>query len=237
MRPYVLTIAGFDPSAGAGILADIKTFEQNGCLGMAVNTANTVQTEDKFISTNWVDDNVMLNQWDALLKRYRFKFAKVGLIRSFELLEKVKAKLIEHGANVIWDPILSTSTGFDFEHNMTEIRQAMMGCYLVTPNQPELNKIQNYTNWEEMLVVTNILLKGGHADDKGTDILYYHGEEIKMKAQRKVDGQIHGSGCILSSAITANLAQGSELKEAIKMAKTYIEDRLGNKEGLLTYHS
>ena len=66
---YILTIAGFDPSGGAGILADIKTFEQHKCIGMGVQTANTIQTENEFLSVNWIDENVVLKQLEMLLSK------------------------------------------------------------------------------------------------------------------------------------------------------------------------
>ena len=69
---YILTIAGFDPSGGAGILADVKTFEQNKCIGMAVQTANTIQTEDEFLSVNWVNEDIVIKQLEKLLIKYTF---------------------------------------------------------------------------------------------------------------------------------------------------------------------
>jgi len=87
-RPYILTIAGFDPSGGAGILADCKTFEKHKCLGMAVITANTIQIEDRFISLNPVNEHLVLQQLETLLQQYYFKYIKIGLIPSVALLQQ-----------------------------------------------------------------------------------------------------------------------------------------------------
>ena len=82
VRPYCLTIAGFDPSGGAGILADCKTFEQNKTQGLAVITANTLQTEDSFKRVDWMTDEIILEQLNLLLDRYKIRFIKIGLIVS-----------------------------------------------------------------------------------------------------------------------------------------------------------
>lgn len=237
MRPQVLTIAGFDPSGGAGLLADVKTFEQLGCLGMSVMTANTIQTEDDFVSPGWLSEDRILQQLSHLLDRYDFSYAKIGLVQSFELLERIKNILIEARIKIIWDPVLSTSTGFDFSHDLVNVRKALLGCYLVTPNEPELERIKTYMSFEDMILTTNVLHKGGHATQKGIDLLYYDGKRSKFLPGVELDSEIHGSGCIFSAAITSYLTIGLELIEAIQMAKIYVEERLANKQGKLAYHS
>ena len=96
VRPYCLTIAGFDPSGGAGVLADIKTFEQNKVQGLAVITANTIQTEDSFEKINWIEESMVVDQLMTLLNRYEIKFVKIGLIQSGEFLEKIISLLNKH---------------------------------------------------------------------------------------------------------------------------------------------
>ena len=86
-RPKILTIAGFDPSGGAGILADIKTIEANKCLGFAVCTANTIQNENEFVSPNWITEKEVFAQLEVLMKIHTFDYVKIGLISSFEFLQ------------------------------------------------------------------------------------------------------------------------------------------------------
>ena len=119
VRPYCLTIAGFDPSGGAGVLADIKTFEQNKVQGLAVITANTIQTEDSFEKINWIEESMVVDQLMTLLNRYEIKFVKIGLIQSGEFLEKIISLLIEKQPNVtfVWDPILRATSGGNFDEN------------------------------------------------------------------------------------------------------------------------
>src|SRR3989338_7600616 len=116
-RSHILTIAGFDPSGGAGILADIKTFEQHRLLGMAVNTANTVQNDEEFLAVNWRSETEIFDQLDVLLKRFSFPVVKVGLLPSFGLLVDLKKRL-GHKTKIVWDPVLSASAGFDLQQNL-----------------------------------------------------------------------------------------------------------------------
>ena len=88
-RAYILSIAGFDPSGGAGSLADIKTFEQHKLQGLSVVTANTIQTENEFISVNWIEVDVVFQQLDILLDRYKIRYAKIGLIKDASTLKKI----------------------------------------------------------------------------------------------------------------------------------------------------
>lgn len=238
MRPNVLTIAGFDPSGGAGILADIKTFEQLNCLGMAVQTANTVQTENRFQSVNWVDKNLIKKQLNFLLEQYQFEFVKVGIIQDLELLEDIMAHPALSDAKFIWDPVLSSSAGFDFQLNLYNLSTVLSRVFMITPNVDEMKVLETILPKGEISSHTNLLLKGGHSDRLGVDVLVdlqgdvheFHPNEVEV-------GSIHGSGCILSSAIVACLACGNDLKTAIEKAKRYTEDRLKNNQGLLAYHS
>ena len=85
----VLCLSGFDPTGGAGMLADIKTIEATGAYGMGILSANTVQTEDQFISSGWINHEYLTNQLTTLLKAYQFKAVKIGIIESFSLLKRV----------------------------------------------------------------------------------------------------------------------------------------------------
>ena len=145
---YILTIAGFDPSGGAGILADIKTFEQYQCVGMGVQTANTIQIENEFLSVNWIDENIVISQLELLLTKYRFSYVKVGLIPSLEFLQNVISiiQLNNNHTKIIWDPILSASTGFDFNHNLNDLESILKQVYLITPNWNEVKKLSKQTD-------------------------------------------------------------------------------------------
>ncbi|MEZ4936655.1 MAG: hydroxymethylpyrimidine/phosphomethylpyrimidine kinase [Crocinitomicaceae bacterium] len=230
-RKHVLTIAGFDPSGGAGILADIKTFEQLKVYGEAVNTANTIQHEEGFDSVNWIDEKQVLDQLDFLLKKRTYDFVKIGLVKNADQLNRLLDRL--HQANpkvkVIWDPILSSSTGFEFHG--TDLAVEWAKIYLVTPNLLENEKLK--INNEQC----QIFLKGGHSEDEvGLDKLIIGEKTFKFKPKRTDGTEKHGSGCVLSSAITANLALGYPLNKACLRAKDYVTSVLISNKSKLGYH-
>ena len=167
-RVKILTIAGFDPSGGAGLLADVKTIEANKCAAFAVCTANTIQNEKEFIAVNWIEEDEVFAQMDILLKAHQFKFVKVGLISSLEFLKKI-IKIINsynEKPKIIWDPILSASAGFDFNHDLTALDEVLKDIYIITPNWNEIKKLSENNDpengAEQLAQLTNVYLKGGH---------------------------------------------------------------------------
>lgn len=242
---YILTIAGFDPSGGAGILADIKTFEQYQCVGMGVQTANTIQIENEFLSVNWIDENIVISQLELLLTKYRFSYVKVGLIPSLEFLQNVISiiQLNNNHTKIIWDPILSASTGFDFNHNLNDLESILKQVYLITPNWNEVKKLSKQTDAIKGAKVlsefTKVLLKGGHNEfNLGKDYLFQDDLQKGFNPKKTVKPIFakHGSGCVLSSAITANLFQGYPLHKAILKSKRYMEGFLSSNKTMLGNH-
>src|SRR5260221_632714 len=104
-RPCVLSIAGFDPSGGAGILADIKTFEQHKVSGMGVVTGLTFQNDSEFDGVKWIEPNEIIKQIDVLTRKFKFQFVKIGMLESLDVLEKIISRLKANGSKLIWDPI------------------------------------------------------------------------------------------------------------------------------------
>ncbi len=243
-RPYILTIAGFDPSGGAGILADCKTFEKHKCLGMAVITANTIQTEDRFISLNPVNEHLVLQQLETLLQQYYFKYIKIGLIPSVALLQQCVKRIKKYlpEAKIIWDPVLSASANVDFSIDLQNIQQVLPDIFLLTPNFNEVTLLAGISDplqaAETLAQTTNVYLKGGHnPQHPGKDFLFFNGKKYPLNPKPKQ--QIypkHGSGCILSSAITANLARHYPIIKACLRAKRYIEKTLSSNPSLLAFH-
>ena len=234
IRPYCLTIAGFDPSGGAGVLADCKTFEQNKTQGLAVMTANTFQTEDSFQRVDWIADEIILEQLHLLLDRYKIRFIKIGLISSGELLEKIVHALNQKCVNptIVWDPILSATAGGEFNAKRFNEFLKSEACknLIITPNLPEYESLElkNSSN--------TIYLKGGHAEIIGKDFLHFEGKVFPLSPQVKTDFSKHGTGCIFSSALLANLALEYPMLKACMRAKRYVEKRITSNPSLLAYH-
>lgn len=246
-RPIVLSIAGFDPTGGAGVLADVKTFEQHGCLGMAVLTGNTNQTESEFLAVNWFDKDAIISQLLPILENYRVAGVKIGIVENLDTLASVLAliKASFPQVPVIWDPVLAASSGFELHAswNRETLQRILELVYLVTPN---INEVKKLTESEdeiagalELARFTHVLLKGGHRSERlGVDLLFEGGIPVELPVQLETAdcSPKHGSGCILSAAITANLALGNDLPAACRNAKNYIEERLASNPHLLAYH-
>lgn len=245
-RPYILTIAGFDPSSGAGITADVKTFEQLQCYGLAVCTANTVQNDVKFLSCSWVDIETIKEQVSILFERFLIKIVKIGIVENWQILNEVIDFLLDKNKDVkiILDPVLSASTNFDF-HTSDEKKLTMLlhKIYMITPNLKEITQLYSEKSVEETIntisKATNLFLKGGHSEtEKGVDILYTtSGEKKVFKPTLTNCSEKHGSGCVLSSAIASFLAKENSLEESCKQGKLYVEQFLSSNETLLGYHS
>ncbi len=245
-RPFVLSIAGFDPSAGAGVLADIKTFEQHQVYGFAINTANTIQTENEFVSIQWTALDFVLQSIETLFDSYDIKAIKIGIVPSLAYLKEIVflIKKLSSNTKIVWDTVLKSTTEFDFLNieNQNDLVAILKEIELITPNYNEILKldaqetaVENIT--EKLSKHCAILLKGGHNPNKiGTDYLHIQDRFFRLSPKKIEVFQKHGSGCVLSAAITANLALGQELLSACKNAKSYTEQFLLSNSTLLGNH-
>jgi len=245
-QPFVLSIAGFDPCAGAGILADIKTFEQIQVYGLGVCSGITFQNDNVFNGVNWTHLNDICSQLQLLIKRYKFEYIKIGIIEDLQVLNQLIDFLLKEipQVKIIWDPILSASTGYHFLEMMDSsfIYFICQKIFLVTPNIQEIKKMMNLENpfeaAESLSKACAVLLKGGHSDsDICTDILYMKGQTYTYEKERLEQGEKHGSGCVLSAAIAAFLTLGNTLPESCQMAKEYMQDFLASSNNLLGHHN
>lgn len=245
-KPTVLVIAGFDPSGGAGIIADAKTLETIGVQGVFVQSCNTVQTTTKFFECYWVEESIIWQQLDLLLKNLTPKVIKIGVVKNLEFLDKLlevlKVKLPK--AKIIWDPIVKSSSGFDF-HHQKHFAQITRGCLskidLITPNYNEIAAFtleSDHTKALEYLkAFCRVYLKGGHRKEVGVDELYQPYKLKKVYYPRTTNcSEKHGSGCVLSSAIAAYYANCEKWEESCEMAKLYVERYLASTTTLMGSH-
>ncbi len=246
-RANTLSIAGFDPSSGAGVTADIKTFEQHEVQGLGVITAITYQNENEFRSLDWLSYEQIKKQIEVLLSKYKIQFIKIGLIENFEILRQIITIFNEYDENikVIWDPILKSSTNFDFHSdiNKSKIFNLLKTIYLITPNLPESEVLFGTNDFIEIqskikdAEICNILVKGGHTiNDDVTDVLIEQNNVKYFHGRRLVNKYKHGTGCVLSSAICSNLSKGINLHSSIEQAKEYITKFIDSNHTLLGYH-
>ncbi len=244
-RPIVLSIAGFDPTGGAGVLADIKTFEQHQVTGFAITTANTIQTENEFFEIEWIDLSFVLRSLETLFKSYNIQSVKIGIVPSLDYLNQILSviKAVSPTTQIVWDPVLKSTTDFNFItiENQLDLNKMLSKIDLITPNYNEAEIlfpgfISNQLSLKNK-ISTSVLLKGGHNPiEIGTDRLFLKDEIIDLLPSNKECFEKHGSGCVLSSAIASNLALDQTLTEACKNAKTYIEKFLSSNSTLIGYH-
>ncbi|MFK7101460.1 hydroxymethylpyrimidine/phosphomethylpyrimidine kinase [Flavobacterium oreochromis] len=245
-RPFVLSLAGFDPSAGAGVLADVKTFEMHQVYGLAVITGNTIQTEDCFLKMEWMSASWILDSLTHLAKQYDVQAVKIGIIPSLELLETYlkTIKGLWPEAKIVWDPVLRATADYEFTPIIdTYLTTILQQIDLITPNHNELEILvpQASTPQEKAYLLaqhTSVLWKGGHNTSQlGTDYLIIDDETLILRPSTSKIYPKHGSGCILSSAITAQLSLGHSLAESCQNAKVFIEQTLNSNETLLAYYA
>ena len=244
--PIVLSIAGFDPCGGAGILADIKTFEQHKVYGLGISTAQTVQTDNAFISIKWEIENDILKALDTLLSHYNVKAVKIGIVENINVLNKIVSFIYQKNAviKIVADTVIKSTSGFNFWNETTNeqlLFEALSKIFLITPNYNEALQLipssDAKESAEKLSAHCNVLLKGGHnKEEPGVDYLYMKNNIEKFEGNTNNIYAKHGSGCVLSAAITANLALGFDLVSSCKNAKKYIEQFLSSNNTLLGYH-
>ena len=244
-RKFIMSIAGFDPSGGAGVLADIKTFEAHKLYGLGITSAITFQNDDEFSGVNWVGLNDIERQIELQLKKFKVEGLKIGLIENLDILEALVSRLRERlpKITIVWDPILKASAGFEFHKAIDSVKleKILSKITLVTPNWTEASILSNDKDSKagalEISKHCMVYLKGGHNDtDKGKDYLFDKGKENSFRPKKLIQTEKHGSGCVLSSALLSNIVKGFPLIKACLRAKDYTAHFLNSNKTLLGYH-
>jgi len=235
--PIILTIAGFDPSGGAGIAADLKTFAAHNCYGVAAVTALTVQNSQGVKTASVTPATLLRAQLDALLQDCSIAAVKVGMLGTKPNAAAV-AEFLERGkfAHVVLDPVARAQSGgaelIDAAGLKYISEELMKRATVVTPNIAEAQALTGLEIKDvaamkaaaQKLVERGaraVLVKGGHME-KAIDV-FFDGERLETLGGEKVKSEnTHGSGCTLASAIAAGLAEGKPLLEAVVLAKAYV---------------
>jgi hydroxymethylpyrimidine/phosphomethylpyrimidine kinase len=245
MTPVALTIAGSDPSGGAGLQADLKTFQQHGVYGMSVVTLLTVQNTQRVSNVQVVSPELVLAQFEAVLADITPNAVKTGALGSVEVIEAIAAVASDVPFPLVVDPVMISKHGDTLlpAEAVQSLRARLLPhATIVTPNRAEAAAlaelvVETVADMERAAAtiarsgVRNVLVKGGRQGDACVDVLFADGELHRFAAPWVDTPHTHGSGCVFAAAITAGLARGLDLPTAIQGAKGFIsaavQDGLG----------
>jgi hydroxymethylpyrimidine/phosphomethylpyrimidine kinase len=247
-QPVVLTIAGSDSGAGAGIQADLKTFAALGVYGVSVITAITAQNTVGVRAVQEIDLDVIAAQLDALAEDFQIAALKTGMLSSAAIIETVAAGLRRHRLRpLVVDPVMVAKSGDRLlrEDAVETLRRTLLPlAHVVTPNIPEADVLTGLTIRTHAdrvaagraimeLGAHAVVIKGGHSDEDPIVDLLVDGEGVhEFRAARIATRSTHGTGCTFSSAIVAGLGLGKDLATAVGEAREYLSSALAQAPGL-----
>lgn len=250
MLPVVLTIAGSDSGGGAGIQADLKTFQAFGCFGTTVITAVTAQNTLGVRAVQGVDPDVVRAQIDAVFQDFPVAAAKTGMLFSAGIIAEVRAAFegLSIRIPLVVDPVMVASSGDRLLETSAEsaLIHFLSTAAVITPNIPEAELIvsRRIASIADMKAAARelfektgaaVLLKGGHRAEHSavvTDVLFEGSGETILEAPLVDARNTHGTGCTLSAGIAAGLARGLALKQAVLDAKEFLNGALASAPGL-----
>lgn len=243
MFPVALTIAGSDPCGGAGLQADLKTFHQFGVYGEAVVTLITVQNSVAFERVETLAPDLVLGQIRAVLSDMPPRAAKTGALGKAAVMEAVAEAAGEFAFPLVVDPVMLSKHGAPLG-DIESFKQLIARAYLLTPNLHEASELVGFPvenrdsmhRAAEVLIgmgARNVLVKGGHLEGDALDLLVMEGREVQEFSCARIDTpNTHGTGCTYSAAITAELAKGTGLMQAVSLAKIFVTEAIRTNPGL-----
>lgn len=239
--PVVLSIAGHDPSSGAGIAADIKTIAAHGCYGVTCITALTVQSTRGVKRVDPVDARIITDTLEQLMDDLEIAAVKIGMLGSEEAAKAVATFLKRHSLpHVVLDPIIRSSSGAELisHDGLKMLKERILGrASVITPNIDEAAALTGLevTTMDEMHIAAtrlhdlgarNVIITGGHLDPPH-DLVSREDRQTSVLQGNKIPGRsTHGTGCAFSTALACNLALSHDLVTAAKAAKEYVETAL-----------
>ena len=242
--PIVLTVAGSDPSGGAGIQADLKTIQQHGAYGAAVPTLITVQNSEQVEQVEMLPADLVRAQVETVLGDLRPSAAKTGALGSPEVARLLGLIMGRTSFRWVVDPVWLPSEGKPLSRGdvVEAYKEALIPqAALVTPNAQEasllaempVRSIEDAHRAAERITslgAAAVLVKGGHLEGaaRGTDLLLYEGQTVELAPVELVPGRFHGTGCALSAAIASRLAFGEAIPTAVERSKAWLSAALAH---------
>ncbi len=246
MTAVALSIAGSDPSGGAGIQADLKTFQQFGVYGEAVITLLTVQNTTGVRRVEVMPRGLVTEQILAVTEDIPPQAAKTGALGTLDVVDAVAAAAERFDFPLVVDPVMISKHGAPLiaeDAQRAVLERLVPRAFLITPNVPEaealcgleIRDVDGMKAAAEALMragARNVLIKGGHLSAKAVDVLLTPAGFEQFGAERIDTPHTHGTGCTYSAAITAELAKGTGLSTAVGRAKIYITEAIRTNPGL-----
>jgi len=252
-----LTIAGSDPSGGAGMQADLKTFHQHGIFGTSVLTLATVQNTESVSGVQTMEPAFVLSQLDTVVTDLPPAAVKTGALGTAEMIRAIASRVGQLPVPLVVDPVMVSKHGSSLiDDDAVEMmrRELVPAAFLVTPNVHEAEElagieIQDLDAMEQaarliaQLGAEHVLIKTGAFTTDAVDVLLTEAGCFKFSSPRSATKHTHGTGCVLSAAITARLAMGESLLSAVSAAKAFITEaitsapQLGSGYGPVNMHA
>src|SRR5579872_801545 len=239
----ILSIAGSDPSSGAGIQGDMKTFSVFGAYGLSVITAITSQNTKKFFDVKPVIPSLVKSQIRSVLEDFHIDAIKIGMVYDKQTIRTIHSELEKIKEPIILDPIFKSTTGgvLQMENALLDFKKLLIPLsYIITPNVTEAEKISGYKirSLKDMktaakkiqkLGAKNVIIKGGHflSGSKVTDILL-DDKRFHIFSHNRLKFENHGGGCTFSSSLCANIARGKKLSDAVDSARLFTIESIKN---------
>lgn len=246
MIPVALTIAGSDPSGGAGIQADLKTFHQREVYGTSVITLVTVQNTRRVSAVEVLPAKLVLDQLDAVLEDIPPGAAKTGALGGTEIVEMLAERAGHFTFPLVIDPVMVSKHGQPLISEAARsafVRLLAPHAFIITPNLFEAGILAGMTviDLESMKEAARriaqlgpkaVLVKGGHLESDAVDVLYWEDNFIYYRSPRIHTRDTHGTGCTLTACLAAELAKGIDLTDAVETAKGFVTRAIETSPGL-----
>jgi len=254
--PVVLTIAGFDPSGGAGVVADVKTITAFGCFAAAAVTSLTFQNTEGVYGASHQTADAVRAQVLPVVDDFRVAGAKTGMLPTREIIEEVARLFRETNLPApVVDPVVRSTSGYDLidDAALDALKRELLPlARVVTPNIPEAERITGMEIRDggamaeaaraiRGMGARAVLVKGGHLSGRALDVLDEEGEVTYFDAERVETTSTHGTGCTLAAAMAACLARGHNVEDSVALAKRFVTEairrapRLGRGHGPINH--
>ena len=240
----ILSIAGSDPSAGAGIQADLKTFSTLGVYGLTVVTAITSQNTRKFSKVKEISADMIKSQLESVLSDFDIDVIKIGMVYSSSVIKTIYSELRKTKTPIVLDPVFESTTGGVLlqKQALPLFKKLLVPlCFVITPNIPEaerlagikirtLKDVKKAAGIIHRMGAKNVIIKGGHLDGKLVTDFVLEKNKFYTFSGKRIDRTTHGSGCNFSASLSVSLAKKSNLKDAVKFAKDYSFKSISNSQ-------